>query len=99
MYKQCKCRRNMTVGTVLVYAITMLMNIGASLFLLSLVIREGANIDLSSAKDLVSLLLFAPWVTLLYLLVFEQKKDDDESLLALWLAVKKKKLKDQLNDQ
>lgn len=87
------------MGTVLVYAITMLMNIGASLFLLSLVIREGANIDLSSAKDLVSLLLFAPWVTLLYLLVFEQKKDDDESLLALWLAVKKKKLKDQLNDQ
>ena len=90
-------RRNKIVGKILVYAITMLVNIGASLFLLSLVIREGANIDLSSAKDLVSLLLFAPWVTLLYLLVFEQKKDDDESLLALWLAVQKKKLKDQLN--
>ena len=85
------------MGKILVYAITMLVNIGASLFLLSLVIREGANIDLSNARDVMSLLLFAPWVTLLYMLVYEDRKQSDESLLGLWLSVQKKKLKDQLN--
>lgn len=85
------------MGKILVYAITMFMNIGASLFLLSIALREGSSIDLSSARDVMSLLLFAPWVTLLYLLVYEDRKESDESLLGLWLAVQKKKLKDQLN--
>ena len=89
------------MGKILVYSITMVMNIGASLWVLYLVLSGEANmsnIDLSRGKDVMALfILFTPWVTLLYLLVFEEKKDDDQSLLALWIAVKKKKLKDQLS--
>lgn len=79
-----------------VHRIILVTNLGASLFLLSTALNNDLNLDLSKVDEVMSLLLFAPCVTLPYLLLYDGKKDD-KSLFGLWIAVRKKKLREQLD--